>query len=292
MSPAVVLAALLAVVIWGASPVASKLALIDLPPLTLAVLRTVIAGGLTLPLALALRIAPPCGWSQRLVLLVSGFCGFAIFPYILTLGLTKTSANHASLILAALPVFTGAIAMAWDRRLPRPAWWLGCAIAFVGEMVLIGWKEGASSAPTSIAGDLLIVFANIFASLGYVAGGRLQAAGYPSTGTTYWGVVAASLVLLPAVPLAVGPVDWAQVRTVPLVALAYMAIGVTIVGYILWYWALGKGGIARMGLFQFLQPISGVLLATLLLAEPLTPSLIVAAGLVLSGVWIALKAKT
>ena len=49
--------------------------------------------------------------------------------------------------------------------------------------------------------------------------------------------------------------------------LLYQAIGVTVMAYILWYWALGTGGIARVGLFQFLQPLSGVVLAWLVLAE-------------------------
>ena len=40
-------------------------------------------------------------------------CGFIAFPVLFSIGVRLTSANHASMILAALPIFTGGIAMAW-----------------------------------------------------------------------------------------------------------------------------------------------------------------------------------
>ena len=59
----------------------------------------------------------------------------------------------------------------------------------------------------------------------------------------------------------------------------------------LWYWALGRGGIARVGLIQFLQPVSGVILAALLLHEQISLTFVLASALVLFGVWLAIKGK-
>jgi drug/metabolite transporter (DMT)-like permease len=75
------------------------------------------------------------------------------------------------------------------------------------------------------------------------------------------------------------------------VAIAYLAVGVTIVGYVLWYWALGRGGIARIALLQFLQPVSGVILAAILLGEDFGAIFIAASGVILFGVWYALRAN-
>jgi drug/metabolite transporter (DMT)-like permease len=291
MSPPIILAALAAVVIWGASPVAAKIAVQDLAPMTVAVLRTVIGGLAALPLAAALRIPLPAARSDRLVLLVSGFCGFVGFPVLFTLGVSLTSANHASMILAGLPVFTGAFAMAWDRTRPRGLWWAGCAVALAGEVVLIVGRDGDGAAQASLAGDLLVLASNALASLGYVAGGRLQRSGYPSSGTTFYGAAIFAVALLVVVPFVMPAGAIAEVPLQAWLALAYLAVGVTIIGYVLWYWALGKGGIERMGLFQFLQPVSGVVLAWLLLGEHITASFIAASGLVLFGVWLALRAK-
>ncbi len=287
----IIVVALLAVVIWGASPVAAKIAVNDLPVMAVAVLRTVLGGLAALPVALVMRVPLPKARDQKIVLALSGFCGFVAFPILFTTGVQLTSANHASMILASLPIFTGAIAMAWDRKKPLGFWWIGCAIALVGELVLISAIDAGPVNPPSLAGDLLVLASNVFASLGYVAGGRLQRAGYPSTGTTFWGVVIFAVVLIPVTPFVVSDID---VNVVPLAAwagVAYLAIFVTIVGYVMWYWALGQGGIERIGLIQFLQPVSGVILALILLGEQFSLLFAAASALILFGVWLAIRAK-
>ena len=118
MSPIVILAALAAVILWGASPVAAKVAVADFSPFSVAVLRTFLGGALAVPVALALKVRWPAQRRLQGLLLLSAFCGFVGFPMLFTFGVQLTSANHASMILASLPIFTGAIAMGWDRRRP------------------------------------------------------------------------------------------------------------------------------------------------------------------------------
>ena len=286
----VVFVALFAVVVWGASPVAAKVAVVELDPMVVALLRTLLGGIIALPLVLFWRIKLPSTLPQNLLLLLSAFCGFIGFPVFFTLGVNLTSANHASMILASLPIFTGAIAMAWDRRFPAFLWWLGCALAISGEVLLIS-SRGEGTGAASLDGDLIVLSSNLFASLGYVAGARLLQAGYPSSATTYWGVVLAALVFLPFTPFLLGDLAVEAVGLRTWLAVAYLAFGVTIVGYIAWYWALGKGGIARIGLIQFLQPVSGVVLAWLLLSETLTSAFLLASAVILLGIWIAVRAK-
>lgn len=296
MSPLVIIAALAAVILWGASPVAAKVAVGELSALTVALLRTFLGGALAVPVALALRIPLPPTRRLKIILLLSGFCGFIAFPIPFTIGLKLTSANHASMILAALPITTGAIAMLWDRRRPTRIWIIGSLIALVGEIVLIGGRQsGGSVNQASLAGDALVLVSNCAASLGYVAGGRLQQAGYPSTGTTFWGAATMALVLAPVVIALwlfgdLAP-ELAAASTRSWIAIFYLALVSTIIGYVLWYWALGKGGIARVGLIQFLQPVSGVILAGVLLGEQISLSFLAASALVLFGVWLAIRGK-
>jgi drug/metabolite transporter (DMT)-like permease len=238
-----------------------------------------------------MRVRWPQQRRLQAILLLSGFCGFIGFPMLFTFGVHLTSANHASMILAALPIFTGAIAMGWDRRRPSRIWVIGSLIALAGEAVLIGGRAGAGAGTASIGGDALVLASNCFASLGYVAGGRLQQAGYPSTGTTFWGAAAMALVLAPVMPLLWARGEFAVASVPAWSAIAYLAIVVTILGYVLWYWALGRGGIARVGLIQFLQPVSGVVLAALLLGEEISLSFLLASALVLGGVWLAIRSK-
>ena len=70
-------------------------------------------------------------------------------------------------------------------------------------------------------------------------------------------------------------------------AVVFLALVTSILGYVGWYWALAHGGIARIAPLQFLQPLSGLVLAALVLDERLTWSLAVGAGAVIAGVAIA-----
>jgi len=286
---AVFFAAFGAVLLFGGSAIATKVALSAIAAIDVAILRTVIGGLFAILLALALKIRLPASSGQKALLLLSGFCGFIVFPLMFTVGVKLTSANHATMILAILPVLTGAIAMLWDRQKPRSLWWLGCAIAFAGEVLLL--YEPDSTVQASLEGDLLVWVSTLFASLGYVAGARLQRMGYSSRGTTFWGVGMFALVLLPVAPFVL---DFGSLQIAGSYAwsgLIYQSIVVTIVAYILWYWALGTGGIARVGLFQFLQPVSGVILAWLILAETLSFNFIAASAIIMFGVLLAFRAK-
>jgi len=290
MSVSVVLCALVAVIVWGASPVAAKIAVADMSPLTVAVLRTVAGGLAALPVALLMRIAWTATGKQRGLIVLSGFCGFVAFPLLFTIGVERTSANHASMILACLPLFTGAIANLWDRTWPALFWWVGCTVALAGEAILIGGRD-ISGHTATVEGDLIVLASNTFAALGYVAGGRLQREGYPAAGTTFWGVVFGALVMLPVLPFLTAEIGSPNIGLLSWASILYLAIGVTIVGYILWYYALGKGGIARMGLFQFFQPVSGVILAAILLGEAVDGTFALASAVILAGVWLAVRAK-
>ncbi len=290
MSWMVFAAALGAVFIFGGSAVATKIAVSGISAIDVAILRTIIGGALAMILALLMRIRLPRSRHQVGLLLLSGFCGFIAFPLLFTFGVSLSTANHATMILAILPVLTGAIAMAWDRQRPKLQWWLCCALAFAGEILLI-YDPAAGSADATIGGDLLVLISCGFASLGYVAGARLQRDGYSSRGTTFWGVGLFALLLLPLAPFVLDFDTLASAGGYAWSGLLYQAIGVTIVAYILWYWALGTGGIARVGLFQFLQPVSGVVFAFLLLAELLSFVFVVASVFIMAGVVMAFRAR-
>jgi drug/metabolite transporter (DMT)-like permease len=290
MSALVYVAAVTGVIIFGGSAIATKVAVSTINALDVSIMRTIIGGLVALPLAFVLRIPLPASRQQKILLLVSGFCGFIAFPLLFTLGVNLTTANHATMILAILPVLTGAIAQYWDRQRPGAVWWLGCTIAFCGELLLL-YDPATSSGRASIEGNLLVWISTLFASLGYVAGARLQRSGYSARGTTFWGVGIFALLLLPTLALVIDLDSLVNAGSYAWSGLLYQAIGVTVIAYILWYWALGTGGIARVGLFQFLQPISGILLAWLILAENISLIFLLASSIIMVGVILAFRSR-
>jgi drug/metabolite transporter (DMT)-like permease len=273
-------------VIWGATPILTRVALDDLPPLVVACLRTIIAGLVAIPLLAGMRQRLPSDRGSRTLLGISAAVGFVIFPVVYTVGQERTSALHGVMILAALPIFTGVYAAIVARRLPRRAWLVGCAVALVGEIVLIGGR-GTAAGGATLAGDLIVVAAALCVSAGYVAGAMLPPRGLSSLATTLWGVLLGTVVLAPlaaglfvrdGIPEA-GAKAWA--------AVVFLALVTSIVGYLGWYWALDRGGIARIATLQFLQPVSGFALAAIVLGENVTVPIAVGSALIVGGILIA-----
>ena len=73
-------------------------------------------------------------------------------------------------------------------------------------------------------------------------------------------------------------------------AVLFLAVVTSIVGYVGWYWALDRGGIQRIATLQFLQPISGFILAAIVLGEHVTVPIAVGGALIVGGVVIAQRA--
>ena len=281
--------AMAVMVVWGATPIVTRLALDDLDPLVVACLRTVIAGLVAIPLLARGQHVMPANHRSRKLLVISAAAGFVVFPVIYTIGQQRTSALHGVMILAVLPVFTGAYASLVSRRMPRRAWLVGCAVAIGGEVVLIGGR-GAAAGDATLAGDLLVMAAALCVSAGYVAGAMLPPRGLSSLATTLWGVLLGTVVLAPlllgllardGVPHA-GATAWG--------AVLFLAVVTSIVGYVGWYWALDRGGIQRIATLQFLQPISGFILAAIVLGEHVTVPIAVGGALIVGGVVIAQRA--
>jgi drug/metabolite transporter (DMT)-like permease len=275
--------------VWGATPILTRIALEDLAPLVVATLRTIVAGALAVPLLVHLRQPFPRAATSRRLLAVSAAAGFVIFPVVYTVGQQRTSGLHGVMILAALPIFTGTYASLVARRRPRRAWLLGSAVALVGEVVLIGARGGGGGDAT-LVGDLIVLAAALVVSAGYVAGAMLPPRGVSSAAATYWGVGLGALVLTPlalglfaadGVPEA-GPAAWGAVLV--------LAAVTSIAGYVGWYWALSRGGIQRIATLQFLQPLSGLVLAVLVLGEGVGPGTAIGAAAVIGGVVIAQRA--
>jgi len=285
-------AALGIMVIWGGTPMFSKIAMTQIDPLMVGILRTVLAGALALPLVLLMRQPLPSDTRGRRLLAFSGFAAFIAFPLMFTVGQDMTSAMHGALILATLPVFTSLFGTLIERRRVGVMWAVGCAVALLGEALVIFWRVGGSSTGTSLRGDGIVLVSSAVCALGYVAGARLTQRGYASLPTTLWGAGFSAVALTPLL-------GWLLVRDgLPQAGLAawasviVLAVLTSILGYIVWYWALAHGGISRIAGIQFTQPLFGLVLAAIVLGERPAPITMVAAVAILAGAWMVLRAAS
>lgn len=285
---AVFAAAMLSVVLFALTSPLTRAITGDIDPLLLG-MRPAAAALLALPLIAVLRLPGPRNAREWKLLAVSAIASFAGFPLIFTLGQARTSATHGALIQAAMPIFTGLAAAIVERRRPGAFWWLGAALAFLGEGILFAFR-GASGQAASLGGDLLVLLASATSASSYVAGARLSAA-IGALPATLWCVGLGGLALMPFAALQIPFEDWSRFGFGDFIAVATLAYGPNLTAFIAWFWALHVGGVQRVAVFQFAVPPLSVLIAIVFLGERLTPSLVLALALVLAGIAIARRRR-
>jgi drug/metabolite transporter (DMT)-like permease len=171
---------------------------------------------------------------------------------------------------------------------------LGAAIAFAGEVALIATASSRVPSPTgvttSILGDVLVLGSCVSVATSFVAGARLT----PHIGSwaaTFWAIVLASIALAPLAVIEAGQVAWTALMPSSWMALLHLAFGAGVVGFVSWFWALARGGIAQVSVLQFFQPLVSLAFATFLLAESLTAPMLLAASAIFAGVALARRSQ-
>lgn len=281
------MAAALTVLIWGAMPAATQIAVLEMDPLAAAILRTLLASLVVLPFLARPNFPRPQGRKQWQSLFVVAVCGFVGFTVLFSLGTHLTSVSHSALINSSIPIFTGLFGVLISRNLPGFKWLLGMFLSFLGVVYIIVSKdEGYGNA--SLLGDVLCLMSSVCVGLGYVFGSRLS----DHIGTlavTFWAVSIAAVL---QVPVLIYLWDLNDVMAVSLkgwAALAYLSLGASLVAYVAWYWALAKGGVTKIAPMQFMMPLVGIPLAVFVFDETVTLPLIIAAILIVVGVYLSRK---
>ena len=272
---------LLAVAIWGGTPVATKIAVRTMDPMAVTLWRTLAAAGIAVVLALVLRPTIPRGWRTRGLLLLSAISGYIAFPWIFALGIERTSAVNGTLLLLLAPVLTGLMAIALGLLKVSRLWVLGVTFAILGAVVLVINGSAGGAGQDHLAGDTLVFLSVVFAAIGYLSGSA-AAREVGALSVTLLGHMVAALLLLPALPWSIEAAISTGAHFETWLAIAYLAFFSSLLAYIAWYRALAvETGLSQV---QFFQGIFGLLAAMLILGEVLSIQDIAGAGLIVLGV--------
>lgn len=275
--------ALLAVFIYGATPILTKIATGSVDGITVGAMRAVVAGPVALAFILAGGYRIPWRARDLALVVVSGVGGLVLFPVFFSWGVQYTTAGHAAAGTAAGAVMAGAVVAVIDRSWPGGRWWIGVAVGSAGALLLIWEALGLGVEGVSWQGDALVFLGMFMGVVGYTAGARLTGE-IGTMSVTMWSVVVAAVVLVPLVAIHSGRETLAAIDHDGWIAICTLAWGTTILAYLVWNRSLADGGVARIGALQLLQPVIGVALAPVVLGEPLTPVLMIATAVVLAGV--------
>src|SRR5215212_132321 len=265
--------------LWGGSFFFSKVAVGELPPLTVVLCRVVLAAlALNLAVMLSGRRMPadPRLWGSFFVMgLLNNVIPFSLIFW----GQTQIASGLAAILNATTPLFTVLVAhvATKDEKLSA-ARLLGVFAGVMGVAVMIGpgaFAGGSTLAKTAVLGAALsYAFAGIW-------GRRFR--GVPPVITANGQLSASALVIAPVALLIDRP--WSLAFPSPRVVWALIALALlsTAAGYIVYFALLARAGATNVLLVTLLIPPSALLLGTLFLGESVAPRDLVGLAFIASG---------
>jgi drug/metabolite transporter (DMT)-like permease len=279
--------ALFAVVVWGASFIATKVALRQVSPITIIWLRFgmgVIVLGLLVARRrqLGLPKLKDLGYFALL-----GFLGVAFHQWLQSNGLVTAQASTTAWIVSTTPVFMALLGwLILKERLgwPRAA---GIAIAALGVLIVVSHGDWSSiSAGRFITtGDMLIMLsAPNWAIFSVLSRCGLQQ--NPPARMMFFVMSAGWLFLSLLLLAGPGTSEIGRLRWDGWLAIAFLGIFCSGLAYVFWYDALQEIPAGQLGVFLYLEPLVTALVAALVLNEAILISSLLGGLLILSGVWI------
>jgi drug/metabolite transporter (DMT)-like permease len=162
----------------------------------------------------------------------------------------------------------------------------GLALGFSGIVVLV-WPEmtnGGAGGRAFVIGVIAIQLACIGWVIGTSFAKRHELGDNPFRSTALQMVFSGTMLL--AAATAHG--DWAQLSFTPrtLAAMLYLAVAGSLIAYSAYIYAIQHLPLQLVSLYAYINPMIAVALGTLLLNEPLSARVLIAALLVFAGTWI------
>ncbi|WP_374663190.1 DMT family transporter [Ramlibacter sp.] len=284
----------------GAAIVASRFAVGEIPPFTLALLRYLIGLACLLPFAVPAwrrwRRAHAAPSSIDLALMaVLGIVQFGVLIALLNWGLQHVAAARAALLFSLFPLFTLLLAAALGHERITPPVLAGVLLSLGGVAVAL-WPKLREAVPAAgWWGEAAVVGAAGLAALCSVLY-RPYLRRYPSLPVSAYAMLAAVGLLAVMAAAEGGHARLGEVSVTAWSAVVFIGIS-SGAGYFAWLYALSREAATRVTVFQALGPVTAALLGWLLLAEPLGASLagalaLIAAGLALAtGAWTAFRQR-
>lgn len=274
-------------VLWSATGIAVKIALIDLPPLTLAFIRFLISSLVLVSFQIlkkSLVLPPRRDWLLLFALGMMGTFGANFFFY---KGLEYTTAINTALIGAGSPIVITILTVIILGERISQSQMLGIFLSFLGVVVVI--TKGLLSVLVNLDfnfGDILMLGYPLTWGFYNVLTKKLIDRYSPILLLTYSTVIGTTL-FVPMVIYEIATTEHGiSFSASGAGSIFYLALLASIVGNVWWNQAIKKVGASRTGIFMNVVPICTMILSSLLLSEKIGIPQIIGAGMVLIGVYL------
>ena len=270
--------ALFCIVVWGLSYAVIRASVREIPPMSLAFARFVLASALLWPLVR--RQWRPVAREDRLPLLGLGLSGVTVYFLFENFGLKYTTASHGALIIATIPLCTELVAALRSRQALSGQTLLAAGVALAGVFVLVAPGQDVEA---SLLGDLLM-FGAVASWVCYSFLVERTSGRYPNLQVTQIIMLIGLLTFLPgaAAEMTWAPYPWPSAAAWS--GVAFLGVLCSAVAYHFWNQAIPALGVTVTCNLLYALPLVGVAGGILLLGEQLTAGVGLGALLIIGGV--------
>ena len=280
------IAAAVAALCAGGSIVATRIAVVQTDPFSLAFYRYIV-GMLCfapfLPLLWPRLRIPPLGWVKIAAL---GMIFFGFFPWAFSAALQYTTAARGAIGIATIPVQTLIVAAIFGRERLSGRKFVSVALAFAGIAIVFGPEAYGGKVNRYLIGDGLMLL-GAFSAAVYSAFSRPVFGAYGPMFVTAAGMVFGLLALAPLAAAHGALRGWPLFSAEGWAAVVFLGSIGGAIQFGLFNWALRWLPPSRVVIYLTLNPISAMLLGNLLLGETVTVILAVGLFFVICGILIA-----
>jgi drug/metabolite transporter (DMT)-like permease len=270
-------------VIWGGGFVLAKIAVAELPPLSIVLGRVVIAAATLHLLVLATGQRMPGDLRLWRDFLIMGLLNNAIPFSLIFWGQKEIGSGLAAILNAATPLFTVLVAHAFtaDEK-ATPAKLGGVVLGIIGVTLMIG-LDFAGGLGTHLLSELAVIGATISYAFAGVFGRRFR--GRPPLVVAAGQLTGSSALILPLALIVDHPWTLPMPSTGTIAAIIGLALLSTALAYVIFFRILARAGATNLLLVTFLIPVSALMLGIAFLGETLGAHQF--AGMLLIGLGLA-----
>lgn len=273
---------LLAVIFWGNSFIATKLALRELNPQTIILLRLLL--GIALLAAFAIYTKKDFTLNLKnhgAIFILSLIAVFHL--WIQVTGLKYTSAANTGWIVGVTPVFMAILSTIFFKEKLSKTKIIGIIIAFAGLILLVSRSNISNIGFIEQKGDLLVL-ASAFTWSVYSLVNKKISIEYPPMMTILFLFIMMAVVISPFTVTSKSINAVIHLSLIGWVSILFLGIFCSGIAYVLWAKSLKELEATKVGSFLYLEPFFTVFSAWLILSETITFTIILSGLIITAGV--------
>jgi len=220
-----------------------------------------------------------------------GLLGNIVYQYLFIIGIDRTLAGYAALVLSTVPVWTLILSILTGQERPTSGIWMGVLGTLAGMVLVVLGGAKATGGSEGPGGGLLLVAAAITWAI-YTVGSQTLTRRYGALALTSWTLWIGTVVLVALGAPSLARMDVGSISLMAWVGVAFAGVLAIAVAYLLWNYGVEHLGSARTAVFQNLVPIAALITAFLWLDEQPTLLQVIGATIIIGGIWAARTART